>query len=107
MRLTDIFRTEAYTKQTMKIQPIRRRDRGAIDLEFYGKRPLSERAGISTAIVTQVGSAVRPTVAVVVVMLTVWAMPGIEPGNRDVAAQVAIAMTPLAQLKIPTTPRGE
>ncbi len=66
MRLTRMFRTQAYTKQTMNI---------------------------STAIVTQVGRAVRPTIAVFVVMLMLWAMPGIEPGNRDVAAHVAIAVT--------------
>ena len=92
MRLTQISRTQAYKKQTMNIQPIRRRDRDAIDLEIYRTRALSERAGISTAIVTQAGRAVRPTIAAFVVMLTVWAMPGIEPGNRDVAAQVAIAV---------------
>ena len=77
----------------MNIQPMRRRDRGATDLEFYRTHPPSEGAGIATAIITQVGRAVRPTIAVLVVMLTMWAMPGIEPGNRDVAAQVAIAVT--------------
>ena len=57
---------------------------------------------ISTAVIAHVARAVRPTIAVLILMLTVWAMPGIEPGNRDVAAQVAIAMTPLAQLELPT-----
>ena len=80
--VTEIFRTQAYTKHAMNI-----------DLEFYRTPPLSERAGIATAIVAQLGRAVRPTVAVFVVMLTVWAMPGIEPSNRDDTARVAITVT--------------
>ena len=74
MQLTEISRTQAYTTQTMN-------------------GPVGERAGISPAIVTQVARAVRPAIAVAVVVLTLWAMPGLEPVNRDVAAHVATAVT--------------
>jgi len=63
----------------LSTETIRRRDNGTVDIDFYRSRALSERRAAMCAMSRPVGRMIRPTIAVAILILMVWAMPPLRP----------------------------
>ena len=79
----------------MTTQTIRRRDNGTIDMDFYRARALSERAAMLTTTGRQIGAAVRPAFAVLMVIAMVWALPPARSVPNSEVTIVASASAPI------------
>jgi hypothetical protein len=75
-----------FTEDDMTVQTIRRRDNGTIDIDFYRQQTLVERAAVMTTTGRHIGSAIRPALAVLILIATMWALPPSRPVPATVVA---------------------